>query len=125
MGKPGDTYSIEEGSDRILDTGKLQIVEPKLTPSANLRLNEIEVFWHINFGGKSWRTPLDYSYVGDHWNDQISSIIVYGGTWVFYEHINFGGATLTLSQGFYPDIRKFQGWNDVISSWKEDPQVGI
>lgn len=31
------------------------------------------VYWNSNFGGEAWRTQYDSAYVGDHWNDQISS----------------------------------------------------
>jgi len=34
---------------------------------------EVIVYWDANFGGQSLRTDADLSYVGDHWNDQISS----------------------------------------------------
>ena len=49
---------------------------------------EIVVFQDINFGGAEWRTNLGYSYVGDDWNDKISSVIVISGTWQFFEHAN-------------------------------------
>jgi len=60
---------------------------------ANAReLPEIEIFEHINFGGASWRTNLNYLYVGGWWNDKISSIIIVRGTWRFYQHRDYKGA---------------------------------
>ena len=51
-------------------------------------LPEVIVFWDANFDGESWATSFPvgwgYSYVGDHWNDQISSVIVRCGQWQFF-----------------------------------------
>ena len=75
-------------------------------------LPEVVVFSDINFGGGEWRTNLDVSYVGDGWNDSISSIIVVSGTWQFFENSNFEGARSNLiTPGYYP--------------WVEDPAVNI
>jgi hypothetical protein len=77
-----------------------------------MALPEVEVFRDANFGGGSWRTSLNYTYVGDDWNDSISSIVVYSGTWQFYEHGNYGGARSNpLGPGRYP--------------WVEDPTVNM
>jgi len=55
-------------------------------------------------------------YVGDHWNDQISSIACNRRAscrLVVYEHINYGGA----SRIFYPNTQYVgDQWNDRISS---------
>ncbi len=79
-------------------------------------LPEIIVFKDANFGGDSFRTNLDYLYVGDNWNDSISSLIVVAGTWQLYENSNFnqdgGGASSNLlTPGYYP--------------WVEDPTVNM
>lgn len=83
---------------------------------------EVTVFEHINQNnnpgdedGWSYRTTFRISYIGDDWNDQISSMIVHSGTWRFYEHINFGGAHFDRGPGHHnvPD-----GWNDRISSFE-------
>jgi hypothetical protein len=35
---------------------------------------QAEFYWDIQYGGESMRLhPGHYNYVGDHWNDQISS----------------------------------------------------
>lgn len=88
---------------------------------------EIVVFQDINFGGAEWRTNLGYSYVGDDWNDKISSVIVISGTWQFFEHANSGGASTTVGPGFYSWVENspFNMTNDTISSFHAvswDPQ---
>lgn len=59
-----------------------------------------------------------YSYVGDHWNDQISSVIVLSGTWQFFEHAGFKGAHATVGPGWYTYVENspFNMQNDSISS---------
>jgi hypothetical protein len=86
-----------------------------------MTLPEIVVFWDINFGGESLRTNLSSSYVGNHWNDEISSIIVVSGTWEFYEHSNFGGAvSKRLTPGYYSWVENSNVniANDSISSFR-------
>jgi hypothetical protein len=86
-----------------------------------MALPEIVVYFDANWGGAEWRTNLDYLYVGDDWNDQISSIVVVSGTWQLFEHANFGGAASNLlGPGYYsfvenPDVNMA---NDSISSFK-------
>jgi len=88
---------------------------------------EVVVYWDINFGGADWRTNLDWSYVGDNWNDQISSVIVISGTWQFFENSNYGGAAVTVGPGYYSFVENpaFNMANDSISSFRVvswDPQ---
>jgi len=88
---------------------------------ATFMLPEVIVFWDINFGGESWRTNLNYSYVGGHWNDQISSIIVVSGTWQFWRNANFqpgaGDRDWILGPGYYPWVEASGIPNDQISSF--------
>lgn len=68
------------------------------------------------------RTPRWAKLLKDKkWNDRISSLIV-SGTVTVYEHINYGGASLTFTNESVPDLRKYplwlRSWNDVISSFK-------
>jgi len=81
-------------------------------------LPDVEVFEHINFGGARWRTSLSYLYVGDWWNDKISSIIVYSGRWRFYQHIDFGGSYWDLGVGYHPWVVDRGIPNDIISSFE-------
>jgi len=40
-------------------------------------------------------------------NDKVSSMIVLGGTWRLFEHINCEGRYLTLRPGRYPNALQF------------------
>lgn len=78
----------------------------------------IQVFVDVNFsGGASNIVDFDSAYVGDFWNDKISSIKVFAGTWDFFEHSNYQGRSLRLSPGQYPSFNNQM--NDVISSFKK------
>jgi Cysteine-rich secretory protein family/Beta/Gamma crystallin len=77
----------------------------------------VEIFVDSNFSGAtSGVLEQGYSYIGDFWNDQISSIKVYSGTWEFFEHSNFQGRSFQLTPGEYPWVTEV--WNDLISSFK-------
>ncbi|NJP09818.1 MAG: hypothetical protein HC866_10290 [Leptolyngbyaceae cyanobacterium RU_5_1] len=62
----------------------------------------------FNFGSRPVISPRN--------NDQISSIRITGGVWEFFEHINFGGAKLTLGAGNWNLGGSW--WNDKISSFR-------
>lgn len=79
---------------------------------------EIEVFWDRDWKGERWRESLDVSYTGDHWNDEISSIIVYSGTWRFFADADFAGQSWDLGPGQYAFVGDHGIANDTISSWK-------
>lgn len=77
----------------------------------------IEIFTDANFSGTtSGNIDRDLAWIGDVWNDQISSIKVYAGTWEFFEHTDFQGRSFQLAPGEYPSVTT--DWNDVISSFK-------
>jgi Beta/Gamma crystallin len=82
--------------------------------TAQRRGCEVIVYWDIDFGGEARRITHDLPYVGDHWNDQISSMRVIAGVWEFYWDIDYGGEMMTRRPGAY----RFVGdhWNDQISS---------
>jgi uncharacterized protein YkwD len=81
----------------------------------------VEIFVDSNFSGTtSGALDQDYSYVGDFWNDQISSIKVYSGTWEFFEHANFQGRSFRLTPGEYSWVTN--EWNDLVSSFKQVEQ---
>jgi hypothetical protein len=87
----------------------------------NMALPEVVVYWDANWGGDNFRTNLDITYVGDDWNDQISSIIVVSGTWQFFENSNYGGvASKLLTPGYYSFVENSDVniANDSISSFK-------
>lgn len=79
-------------------------------------------YWDINYSGSLNALGVDTPFVGWTWNDQISSVYFeHTGTVVLYEHENYGGASLVLTQNA-PDLRAFPGpgldgtWNDAASS---------
>jgi uncharacterized protein YkwD len=77
----------------------------------------VEIFVDANFSGAtSGILAQGYSYIGDFWNDQISSIKVYSGSWEFFEHANFQGRSFRLTPGEYAWVTN--EWNDLISSFK-------
>jgi hypothetical protein len=77
----------------------------------------IEIFTDANFSGTtSGNIDSEFASIGDFWNDQISSIKVYSGTWEFFEHTNFQGRSFRLTPGEYASVPN--NWNDVISSFK-------
>jgi hypothetical protein len=77
---------------------------------------DVVVYFDANFRGESWRTGADISYVGDHWNDQISSIRVLSGYWEFYWDADYRGEVLRYGPGNYPFVGDH--WNDQISSFR-------
>lgn len=84
-------------------------------------LPEVVVYFDRNFGGPEWRTNLSYSYVGDYWNDQISSIIVVSGTWRFFEDSQTGapvGGHWDLGPGWYSWVEDLGIPNDTISAFE-------
>ncbi|WP_414619051.1 CAP domain-containing protein [Calothrix sp. CCY 0018] len=81
----------------------------------------IEIFVDANFsGGSSGPFNQDSSFVGDFWNDKISSIKVLFGTWEFFEDANFQGRSFRLTPGEYAFVGN--EWNDIISSFKQVEQ---
>lgn len=105
-----------EGGTEGTDLKRYEIRGDTEAPLA--QLPEVVVFEHINFGGASWRTNLNYLFVGGWWNDRISSIVVVRGRWRFYQHINYGGAYWDLRQGYYPWVEAANIPNDIISSFR-------
>ncbi|KAB8318710.1 hypothetical protein SD81_014885 [Tolypothrix campylonemoides VB511288] len=78
---------------------------------------QIEIFSDPNFAGDASGVLTDEKpYVGDFWNDKISSIKVYSGTWQFFEHANFQGRNFQLGPGEYSQLNN--ATNDTISSFK-------
>jgi hypothetical protein len=74
------------------------------------------------FADQTWEFSLPpgwgYGYVGDGWNDSISSVIVLSGTWQFFENAGFSGASTTVGPGWYTWVEnpQFNMQNDTISS---------
>ena len=85
-------------------------------------LPEIVVYGDSAFSGGEWRFNFapgwGWGYVGDDWNDKISSVVVVSGTWQFFEHAGFGGASTIVGPGYYQFVEdpQFNFQNDSISS---------
>ena len=77
---------------------------------------QVIVFWDANFQGEQWRTTHDSYFVGQHWNDQISSIQVLSGVWEFYWDAAYKGEVMRLGPGSYGYVGDH--WNDQISSFR-------
>jgi hypothetical protein len=82
------------------------------------RMPEIVIYDHICFGGAYARTNLAFHYLGDFWNDRISSLIVVSGVWRFYRDEYYKGDYWDLGPGFYESFFAEKGPDDVISSFQ-------
>jgi len=88
--------------------------------------NCARVYYHDNCEGESMHLGQGSSrFVGHHWNDHISSLVVKKGCTLFgYEHHKFQGSA-TAFKGVKTSLRKhkrhnwfkMEHWNDRISSW--------
>ena len=86
--------------------------------SHNARLPEVVIYDHVGFKGAYARTNLSWNFLGNFWNDRISSLIVVSGVWRFYRDEYYKGDYWDLGPGFYECFFKDKGPDDVISSFK-------
>ncbi len=86
--------------------------------AGNLRLPEIVVYDHVGFKGAYARTNLSFHFLGDYWNDRISSLIVVSGVWRFYRDDYYKGDHWDLGPGFYECFFTEGGPDDVVSSFQ-------
>ncbi len=89
----------------------------------HLRLPEVVVYDHIGFKGAYARTNLSFHYLGDYWNDRISSLIVVSGVWRFYRDDYYKGDHWDLGPGFYECFFTEGGPDDVVSSFQAIAQT--
>ena len=82
------------------------------------RLPEIVVYDHVGFKGAYARTNLSFHYLGDFWNDRISSVIVVNGVWRFYRDEYYKGDHWDLGPGFYESFFTAAGPDDAVSSFQ-------
>src|SRR5207253_2959953 len=94
--------------------GKVQV--PLVTEV--IRLPELVVYDHTGFKGAYARTNLSFNYIGDFWNDRISSLIVVSGVWRFYRDEYYKGDYWDLGPGFYESFFTSKGPDDVVSSFQ-------
>ena len=107
-------------------SGKDQKREKDISTRANRPPGDIEVFQHDNFNsnpgdddGWHFRTGLDVVYMGDDWNDEASSVIIYSGTWDLFPDTGFGGTPTRLGPGYYGSLQATGLGNDVLSSFRQ------
>ncbi len=95
--------------------------------SSENRIPEIVIYREINFQEEAYRTNCNVKYIGDLWNDDMSSLIIVSGEWEFYKDANYkhnnqlNKPLIILGPGYYPDLRNLllgKNINDVISSFK-------
>jgi hypothetical protein len=84
----------------------------------NMPMPEIVIFDHVGFKGAGCRTNLSFHFLGDFWNDRISSLIVVSGVWRLYRDEYYKGDFWDLGPGFYECFFKEKGPDDVISSFQ-------
>jgi hypothetical protein len=87
-------------------------------PHQELRLPELIVYDHVGFKGAFARTNLSFHYLGDFWNDRISSLIIVNGVWRFYRDEYYKGDHWDLGPGFYECFFTHAGPDDVVSSFQ-------
>lgn len=83
-----------------------------------MRLPELVIYDHICFGGAYARTNLSFHFIGDFWNDRISSLIVVSGVWRFFRDEYYKGDHWDLGPGYYESFFTAKGPDDVVSSFQ-------
>jgi hypothetical protein len=86
--------------------------------AGSVHLPELIIYDHDCFKGAYARTNLSFHYLGDFWNDRISSLIVVSGIWRFYRDEYYKGDHWDLGPGFYESFFAHAGPDDVISSFQ-------
>jgi hypothetical protein len=90
-----------------------------IEPSKEItRLPELVVYDHIGFAGAYARTHLSFHFIGDFWNDRISSLIIVSGVWRFYRDEYYKGPSWDLGPGYYESFFTEKGPDDVVSSFQ-------
>ncbi|HEX8077992.1 MAG TPA: beta/gamma crystallin-related protein [Chthoniobacterales bacterium] len=79
---------------------------------------EIIIYDHVGFKGAYARTNLSFHFLGDFWNDRLSSVIIVSGVWRFYRDDYYKGDYWDLGPGFYECFFKDKGPDDVVSSFQ-------
>jgi hypothetical protein len=84
----------------------------------NPPLPEVIIYDHTGFKGAYCRTNLSFHYLGEFWNDRISSVIVVNGVWRFFRDEYYKGDHWDLGPGFYECFFTDAGPDDVVSSFQ-------
>ena len=77
---------------------------------------DVTIYQHAQFAGAARRFTGDVPWVGDAWNDQVSSIVISAGVWQFFQHARYEGVVMTLRPGAVGYVG--DRWNDQISSFR-------
>ncbi|MGA2125284.1 MAG: beta/gamma crystallin-related protein [Xanthobacteraceae bacterium] len=85
-------------------------------PAPALGTCDLEVFGDPGFAGERLHVKEDMPYVGDSWNDHVSSIQIRSGTWQFYQDPEYGGDMIRMAPGQYPQLD--DKWTGQISSFR-------
>jgi len=84
----------------------------------NSRLPELVLYDHAGFKGAYARTNLSFHFLGDYWNDRISSLVIVSGIWRFHRDEYYKGEHWDLGPGFYECFFTDAGPDDVVSSFQ-------
>ena len=77
----------------------------------------IALFQHANYQGRMVILKATTARLHSiDFNDNVSSMIVLGGTWKLFEQVNCRGRYITLRTGRCPDVRRQFNFNNRISS---------
>jgi hypothetical protein len=86
-------------------TAKIAELPPPLPPAPANGSCEMTIFADSNFAGLSAPTAENQATLSQAgWLNEISSVQVQSGTWEFYADENFGGVSMRLEPGQYPDL---------------------
>jgi len=103
---------------------------------------------HINFGGRCQTLTGDSAFLGNWWNDRISSFRIASrrvsrrffsedddgvvesyipaeGKVCFFEHANYQGRSFCVRRGAQQSSLVYDGWNDIISSIQVGPGASV
>ncbi|MFD0768454.1 hypothetical protein ACFQZ1_05930 [Bacillus sp. CGMCC 1.60114] len=101
---------------------KAELIKKENLTTLGTGPNYTDFYWDINKGGSriSYAIGTYTSYVGNYWNDQISSISTAASGYTrVWEHASYGGATYAWDNysywGYTINLNNY-GWNDAISS---------
>ena len=96
----------------VLHNDMYSSARPICVYSYNPDKAKLKVYEHWRSQGRRKTFYEDSAYVGDYWNDRISSFYTEKGDWEFYEHENFEGRREVVREGISRDLRD----NDQASS---------
>lgn len=120
IGFSGIQCSIEKNI--IIDKEFIkQVTTNQLKGEKSMEIPEVVIYAAPNFNsyeGFSKRVNCSFSYVGDYWNNNISSIIVVRGTWEFYDKTYYGGEKTILGPGYYPNAKEMGILDNEIGSFR-------